>query len=433
MGNLNIIILAGGESSRFWPLKNKNSYPFLGMKNIDLLIERLSKIKDSKFFLVNNNNLKVDADKADQLTQKGKGMAGAVLTALSKIDLNEEILILNANDYYDDILISNFISKRQSLKESQQAMIVGFRTEKYFPGGYLELDGEYVSGIIEKPGEKCVPSDLVNIVFDYFPNGQELFEAITNSKSNKDDLYEVALDSMMKSNTKFKFLEYKGQWKTIKYPWHVLDVMEYFLNTIKGQNISTKADISKSAFIKGDVIIEDGVKVFEGAIINGPCYIGKDTIIANNSLVRNSMIGDNCVIGFATEVARSYFKDNVWLHKNYVGDSILESNISFGSNSVTGNLRLDEQNIFKEVKREKVDTQRNKLGAIVGSNVRIGINVNTMPGISIGENSFIGPNVNIEKDVPEKQFIKVVQELESKENNFDIRKTSRNEIKSKLI
>jgi bifunctional UDP-N-acetylglucosamine pyrophosphorylase/glucosamine-1-phosphate N-acetyltransferase len=272
----------------------------------------------------------------------------------------------------------------------------------------------------------------VNIVFHYFPKGQHLADALEKAKSNKDDVYEVALDSMMKNNIKFKLLEYSGDWKSIKYSWNVLDVMEFFLNQIKGQTISKTASISPAAHIKGNVFIDDGVKIFEGAIINGPCYIGKNTIVANGVLVRNSIIGDNCVIGFASEVARSYFKNNVWLHKNYVGDSVIEGNVSLGSNTVTGNLRLDEQTIFKVVKGQKINTQRNKLGAIIGSDVRIGINVNTMPGINIGSNTFIGPNVNVEKDVEDNKFLKLNQDITIKENNFDIKSTSREVIKNKI-
>src|SRR3990167_7311106 len=102
MGNLNVVILAGGESSRFWPLKEKNSYTFLGKTNIELHVERFKKIKNSKIHLIT------------PLKQVGSGMAGAVLTALKEIDLDEELLILNANDYYDESLITDFLKIRDN-------------------------------------------------------------------------------------------------------------------------------------------------------------------------------------------------------------------------------------------------------------------------------------------------------------------------------
>lgn len=433
MGNLNVVILAGGESSRFWPLKEKNSYTFLGSTNIELQIERFKKIQPSKIYLVKNNDLKIINKDLTIIEQEGNGMAGAIATTLKEINPEEELLILNANDYYDENLVADFSKIRGGLLKENQAMIVGYKTQSYFPGGYLKLDNEFITDVVEKPGEGNTPSDFINIVFHYFPQAKKLREFLHTSKSDKDDVYEVALSNMIKSGMKFKMLEYTKEWKTIKYPWHVLDVMNYFLDSIKEQKISSQAAISPKAHINGNVIIEEGVRVFEGAIIHGPVYLGKNTIVGNNSLVRNSMIGENCVIGFSTEVARSYFKSNIWLHKNYVGDSVFEDNISLGSNAVTGNLRLDEQNIIKNVRGNEVNTQRNKLGAVVGSDVRIGVGTVTMPGVRIGQGSFVGPNVSLDKDVGDKMFVKMESKLVITENKFDITQTSRDNIKKDLI
>ncbi|MBW7953423.1 hypothetical protein H3C67_01415, partial [Candidatus Dojkabacteria bacterium] len=276
------------------------------------------------------------------------------------------------------------------------------------------------------------PSKYVRLVFDYFHSVAELKSALEKASSSKDDVYETALADMMKAGNKFFMLNYSGVWKTIKYHWHVLDVMEYYLSTITTPSISSSATIAKTAVIKGNVIIEDNVKVFDGAVINGPAYIGKNCIIANNALVRSSIIGNDCVVGFASEVARSYLRDNVWLHMNYIGDSVIESNVSFGSTSLTANFRLDEQNVKVLVKGEKVDSQKNKVGAIIGSNVRIGTGVNIMPGITIGSNSFVSSGILLERDVAAGSFVKLKQELVVKENNFDISKTNRDEIKSKI-
>ena len=432
MSNISVIILAGGAGTRFEPLKGKNLYPFLGEDAFDIHIKQLKAIDVKKTVVVTNSDFSLERPDVTFVKQQGNGMAGAVLTALNEIDPDSELLILNANDYYDDSLISNFAELRPNFLKNNEAALTGHFTEKYFPGGYLIIQDGYIKDIIEKPGEGNEPSNYVNIVFDYFPNSGTLKKFIEEAKSKKDDVYEVALDNMMHSDTKFRLLPYEGPWKTIKYPWHVLDVMDFFLKKIDSRKISPDASVSPHAFINGNVVIEAGVKVFDGAIIKGPCYISKDSIIANGALVRNSMIGENCVIGFATEVARSYIKNDVWLHKNYVGDSILEDNVSLGSNSVTGNLRLDEQDVIKEVNGQKVDTEKNKLGAIIGSDVRIGINVSIMPGVRIGSGSFVGPNVNLEKDLDENRFVRLVQDLEIRENKFDIKSVSRKDIKKNL-
>jgi NDP-sugar pyrophosphorylase family protein len=432
MEKLNVIILAGGVSSRFFPLKEKNAFKFLGQNSLEFHISQLKGIETDIFVVLPEDTTISEESGWTKILQEGSGMAGAVKSALKEIKSDGEVLILNANDFYDNSLVESFITTREKLKEDGNALLTGYKTAKYFPGGYLSVEGDYVTSIVEKPGEGNEPSDLVDIVFDYFPSAKTLSRYLEKANSDKDDLFEVALDNMMKDGVKFRILQYSGDWKTIKYPWQVLDVTEFFLNQIPSQQISDKASVSHKATIKGNVIIEDDVKIFEGAVVNGPAYIGKGTVIANNALVRESIIGEGCVVGFDTEIARSYLGNNVWLHKNYVGDSVLENNVSFGSNSVTGNLRLDEQEISMTVKGERIKTGRNKLGTIIGSNVRVGVNANIMPGVSIGPGSFVGPNINLDKDLAAGKFITVKQSVQIKDNTFDISKTSREEIKKKL-
>ena len=190
--------------------------------------------------------------------------------------------------------------------------------------------------------------------------------------------------------------------------------------------------IAETAKVNGNVIIESGVKIFDNAVINGPVYIGKNCIIGNNALVRSSMLGDDCVVGFSSEVARSYLRSKVWLHMNYLGDSIIEDNVSFGSTAHTANFRLDEGTIKVNIKGEKIDSGLTKLGAIIGSNVRVGTAVSIMPGIKIGRGSFIGAGLVADEDVADGKFVYYKQEKQIKDNNVDISRVSRENLKKKI-
>ena len=146
--------------------------------------------------------------------------------------------------------------------------------------------------------------------------------------------------------------------------------------------------------IEGNVIIEKNVRVLPHACIKGPCFIGEGTIIGNNSLVRGSSVGKHCVIGYNTEVARSLIADNCWFHSNYIGDSVIEPDVSFGAGALTANFRLDQ----KEIK----GTNRTKLGAIIGQGTRVGVNTSLMPGISLGHHSVVGPGLVLKQDLQDK-------------------------------
>jgi bifunctional UDP-N-acetylglucosamine pyrophosphorylase/glucosamine-1-phosphate N-acetyltransferase len=174
--------------------------------------------------------------------------------------------------------------------------------------------------------------------------------------------------------------------------------MDYFLGQLAHQ-ISPEAQISERAVIGSGVVIEKGAKVFEGAVIRCPSYIGQNSIIGNGALVRGSIIGDNCVIGYNTEIKHSYIGDKCWFHSNYIGDSVIEDNCSFGAGAITANFRLDESNIKVNLGEDKVDTERDKLGAMVGRGCRIGINASLMPGVRVGYNSVVGPQVCLTQDL----------------------------------
>lgn len=424
-----ILILAGGQSERFWPLGDKALLPFLGRTLIENQIERVKGVGFKDIIVVcNKENLPVIKDLGVKaVLQRGKGQAAAILSV--KKFLNGLVLVVNANDFFDPLLFKQVI--RAGQKNGVDVCLVGFKTTAYFPGGYLVVDKNHrVRKIIEKPAEGKEPSNLVRIVVDFFQEGEKLVEYL-----KKNILYEEALDQMIQDGLGVYAISYQGDWAYLKYPWHALLMTDFFLKKIKTKKIGQNVQISKKAIIAaGPVIIKDNVRIFENVKIVGPAYIGKNTIIGNNSIIRQSMIGADCVIGFSTEITRSYIGDQCWFHTNYTGDSVLDTNVSLGAGAVLANLRLDENTICSVVKEKRVNTQRTKLGAIVGKNVRIGVNASIMPGIKIGKNSFIGAGVVLNKDLAENKFCYFKQEkMIVKENFKRVKKGEREKLREKVL
>ena len=357
------------------------------------------------------------------------GMCGAVLAAKDLIK-GEEVMVLSSNDVVD-VKAFKLVMKAAE-KGGAESFILGKKVFEYFPGGYLETDKKgFIKNIVEKPEPGTEPSDLVNLVLHVHKDADNLVKYLEKADSKKDDLYEQALAKMMKDGVKMLAVEYDGFWQPLKYPWHVHNVFNYLFSQAK-KEIAKSAKIAKRAIVNGEVIIGENVKVFDGAVINGPCYIGDDTIVATNALVRDSNVGKNCVIGFSTEVARSVLGDEVWTHSNYIGDSIIGNNVSFGAGTVTGNLRLDEKNVQVYYDGKKIDAHTNKFGAIIGNNVRVGVNTSLMPGIKIGSGSFIGGGIVVPEDVAEKSFVRGEWKLKISENREDIAGLDRKNFKNKL-
>lgn len=401
-----------------WPIQNdKCLIPFLGKP---LLFHNLKQINETipnvEFIIICTPTNKEGVEKVAQELQLNyklaiqntpSGMADAILAAKDLI--NGEILVVNAEDQLEPGVYQGVLGIQDA-----DVVVAGLQVKKYFPGGYIKIDGEKVTGIIEKPGEGNEPSDLVKLVVDCFKDGKKLVEYIEKASSSQDDHYEIALDQMIKDGLNVKFSKYEGIWLPLKYPWHILDITAHLISKIE-RKISDSAKVSDKAVVEGNVVIEEGVKVFEGATIKGPCYIGKNCIVGNNSMVRESDLEEGCVTGFNSDITRSYIGANSWFHTNYIGDSILEGDFGMGSGAVLANLRLDDHTI--RVGEEKIDTGRSKLGLTAGKGSRVGVNASTMPGVRIGTNSLIGPGVVLHEDIKDSTKVIVKQEYEISEHS----------------
>lgn len=417
---MKVVILAGGKSERINPFKEKPLLKFCGKTLIIHQIELLKAAGWKDFILVgsgeNLNKLKECAEDFKKANKEVKfeyfeqihddGSAGA-LKSIAKESLNDDVLIISSNDILE---ASAFEGMMSTIKQNPgMSVILGQQIKKYFPGGYLLINEQMeLQKIVEKPGKGNEPSDLINIVLHYHPSGQELMGFVSKAASSVDDIYETALQNMIEAGKKIKVCAYQGAWQPIKYPWHIYDAAKMLFQKewkMRDGKISGEFQKADSAVVKGEVIIEEGVKIMENAVVSGPAYLGKGCVVANNALVRESFLEEGCVAGYSTEIARSYLGKQVWTHSNYLGDSIIGNNVSFGAGTNTANLRLDEGNIGVRIKGEKVDSGRQKLGLIAGDNIRVGINVSLMPGVKVGNNTMIGGGVTINEDIGENKFV----------------------------
>jgi UDP-N-acetylglucosamine diphosphorylase / glucose-1-phosphate thymidylyltransferase / UDP-N-acetylgalactosamine diphosphorylase / glucosamine-1-phosphate N-acetyltransferase / galactosamine-1-phosphate N-acetyltransferase len=446
------LLLLAGRSRRFWPLAEKSLWPFLGKPLLHYQVERLQRggLTNINFVGGHHNLEEVNAlfPKMPAIEQENLdlGMRGALLSALPHMK-GQSVCIVSNNDVIESQAYEKLLAV--SRQPGVDGAILAQRVKRYFPGGYLMTgnqesgirlaprslgeggnQGEYcpgVIGVIEKPGEGKEPSDLVNIVAHVHNHPAKLLEALEDVSSSRDDAYEVALTALCKEFN-YVAVPYEGRWDAVKYPWHILDVTERFLSELSGeegergpfdeaQGKKGKGDIHPTAVIEGPVVLEEGVRVFPHATIQGPCYIGRGTVIGTNALVRDSIIGERCVIGFSSEVARSNLHSHVWAHSTYIGDSVIGRNVGFGAGSVVANLRLDEGEVFSEVSEQKINTQRTKSGVVIGNDVRIGIHASFAPGVKIGRGSFISSATYVSRDVEDGRYVHAKEGiLEEREN-----------------
>jgi UDP-N-acetylglucosamine diphosphorylase / glucose-1-phosphate thymidylyltransferase / UDP-N-acetylgalactosamine diphosphorylase / glucosamine-1-phosphate N-acetyltransferase / galactosamine-1-phosphate N-acetyltransferase len=416
-----LIILAGGASSRMWPLKEKSLLKFGQDPLILSQLQRYAVLGFKEAIIIGNpeNQPELEAlsvsDMKLQVTvqQEPIGMGNAILQAEPFLQEreNQAIYVNQIHDVTELSLHENMLRMYRS--NANASYMAGVKMEQYFPGGYLIVSEDgHISGIVEKPAPEKRPSKYVNIVAHIHGNAGRLFEEIRKQYAANipsDDHYERAMDALMKEKP-FYLVGYEGRWDALKFPWHVLSVMENFLSQIKGQQIAPDVFIHQNASINGNVIIESGAKLFAGAAVSGPAYIGKNTIVGNGALVRNSMVLNNCEVGYTTEVARSYVADGCSMHACRVLDSVFAEKVNFSAGCTTANLRIDRGIVKSTVKGNRLETGRDKFGAVIGENSFISVDAMTMPGVKIGKNAVVGPGTHVLEDLADKARLYVKQE-----------------------
>ncbi|HEX2463767.1 MAG TPA: hypothetical protein VHR17_04015 [Thermoanaerobaculia bacterium] len=162
-------------------------------------------------------------------------------------------------------------------------------------------------------------------------------------------------------------------------------------------------------------VIGKGASIAPGAMLEGPLWIGDDVEIRTGAYVRGGCwIGDHCRVGANTEVKRSILlPDAKAPHLNYVGDSILGSDVNLGAGTVLSNFRHDGKEIVVPDGAARIPTGRRKLGALLGDGVKTGCNSVLHPGVIVGRDTEIYPLVQLRAGIyPARSIVKLKQDLE---------------------
>ncbi len=391
------VILAAGESSRFWPLnqKHKSLIKVCGKTLIEQTIEGVKKAGIKDIIIIQGPKKDIEREIKNKYPKikfvaqpEPKGMGNAVLQAEEFVE--KDFLVLNPN-YLDIRYFINILIKKKKQTDAKM-ILLGKETENPELYGIFDLEGNKAKRIVEKPKKEEAPSNLKVLGIYLLP--KEFFNYYRRVPEHTYS-FEDALSLYMKEND-VPVARVEEEILSLKYPWHLLEIEKQILKQ-KDNYIDKSASIGKNALIENCYVGKDA-KIFENSVLKN-CYIGDNTIVGNFSLVRNSVIENNCLIGAHSEIAKSIFQEDVHVHSGYIGDSVISKHSRIGAGIVTGNVKLDREEIKTIVKGEKVNTGLKSFGIVIGENTKFGINVSTMPGILIGNNCIIGPNTIVRENV----------------------------------
>ena len=410
------VILAAGRGERLRPLTDDRPKVVLKVANrpiIEYVLENLDPFVDEFIIIVRYEKEKIIETLGDEFNGKpityvdqlpGEGTAKAIESSKGHVG-DEEFIVVNGDIYFEEEALRELISTFRRERADAALVVKHFDDLSHF--GKIETEGAFVTNVLEKPGNVAGYANLG--IYAFKP---DVFEFIAQTQLSKRGEYEITdtLNLLIKAGKKVAYAVYTGYWNDVGRPWNLLELNEYLLKNKLRHEI--RGTVEEGAVIIPPVEIGEGTVVRSGSYIIGPVKIGKNSLIGPNCFIRPfTSIGDNCHIGNAVEVKNSIIMDHSNApHLNYVGDSIIGENTNLGAGTITANLRHDRGNIKVEIKGKLEDSGRHKLGAIIGHNVKTGINVSIYPGRKIGSGSLVGPGVVVDQNVPPRTLVVIKQE-----------------------
>jgi len=409
------VVLAAGKGERLRPLTDDRPKVVLKVANrpiIEYVLENLYSFVDEFVIVVRYRAERIKETLGDEFGGKpityveqlpGEGTAKAIESVRESVE--DEFIVANGDIYFEEEAVRELVSAFRREKADAAVVVKHFEDLSHF--GRVEVEGSRVVRIVEKPGRIAGYANLGIYAFR-----SSVFEFIAKTGLSERGEYEITdtINLMIDAGLKVTAVPYDGYWNDVGRPWNLLELNEYLLKNKLRHEI--RGTVEEGAVVVPPVEIGEGTIVRSGAYIIGPVKIGRNSRIGPNCFIRPyTSIGDNCHIGNAVEVKNSIIMDNSNApHLNYVGDSIIGENTNLGAGTITANLRHDRGNVKVEIRGKLEDSGRHKLGAIVGHNVKVGINVSIYPGRKIGSKSFIGPGVIVDHNVPPNSLVVVRQE-----------------------
>jgi glucose-1-phosphate thymidylyltransferase len=174
--------------------------------------------------------------------------------------------------------------------------------------GVVELDGDRIVSIIEKPPHPRSNLALIG-VYLFTPKIHSIIDGLTPSARGELEITE-AIWRLHEAGGRLAVQRVEGWWKDTGRPEDLLEANQKILNGLHPDNFLNQGTIAPGATILGPVQLGIGSRIGPGVRVEGPVVIGSQTRIdANAHIGPGASIGNNCVINEST-IARSIVMDS---------------------------------------------------------------------------------------------------------------------------
>jgi glucose-1-phosphate thymidylyltransferase len=389
------VILAAGEGTRLRPLtisRPKVMLPVGDKPILQYAIDALREVGIREIVMVvgyqkeriqtyfeDGSDFGIDIQYEEQRRQLGTGHA--LLTAAEH--LNGDFVVVPGDNTVDGGMIN------QLLADPSEVNILVTESAQPRKYGVVELDGDRVTKIVEKPPRRI--SNLISTgIYHFSHRFLDLLDREVNA--GRFDLT-LALQTAIAEGYDVKGTLTDGLWLDIVFPWDLLDLNARVLPDVA---IVKAGTMEEGVRTSGPVTIGEGTVIRSGTYIKGPVAIGEGCEIGPNVVIYpTTSIGDNVTISPFTEVRNSVIMDNVAIGgHSYVSHSILDEGSTVSSHFVTS---AEPKLLLMENELVQID----KIGTIVGEHCDISSQVVVDAGRTIGAYCHIAAGNRISRDIPD--------------------------------
>jgi bifunctional UDP-N-acetylglucosamine pyrophosphorylase / glucosamine-1-phosphate N-acetyltransferase len=171
-------------------------------------------------------------------------------------------------------------------------------------------------------------------------------------------------------------------------PWHLTLQLPSILERLA-------ASLSASDYRNTDGVLVHNAAIIEaGAILKPPAVISEGCFIASTAYVRGGVFLDHGVsIGPGCEIKASVIMAGSTLaHFNFVGDSIVGSDVNMEAGAVVANHynERSDKEIRIYIRGQEIRSGVDKFGAVIGDHCRLGANAVLSPGTVLEPNAVVG-------------------------------------------
>jgi len=134
----------------------------------------------------------------------------------------------------------------------------------------------------------------------------------------------------------------------------------------------------------GPVYIDEQAEIHPFTRIEGPCYIGKDSILLGAKCREGNSIGPYCRIGGEVEESIIHGYSNKY-HDGFLGHSYVGEWVNLGALTTNSDLKNDYSNVSVILDgRRGIDTGSSKVGSLIGDHTKTSI------GTLLNSGSYLG-------------------------------------------